>query len=259
MLDDIENATGEMQTVNEELFALHQESQSRLDELGRLSSDLTLLLESTGLATLFLDRELKIVRFTPPALEIFQALASDQGRPLADLRHTLRDHDLVADARARPRASCTRRAGGRRRKRQVVPAAHGAVRRGAASRRRRRDYARRHHQPQEGGAEAPRRRSPQGRVHRAAGARVAQSARADQRGHRDPQAQRPRSGHCGTHHRDDVAASGAARTPHRRSARRLAHQQRSARAAQGAGRCWPTSCATRLRPCGRCSTEWATS
>ena len=79
VLDDIETATGEIQTVNEELFALHQESQSRLDELGRLSSDLTLLLESTGLATLFLDRELKIVRFTPPALEIFQVLAERSG------------------------------------------------------------------------------------------------------------------------------------------------------------------------------------
>jgi two-component system, chemotaxis family, CheB/CheR fusion protein len=99
IVEDLEMAKEELQTVNQELFALNQENRSRLEDLARLSTDLEVLLESTGVATLFLDNELKVVRFTPPLLDIFNVLPADLGRPLADLRHRLRDQDLVGDAR----------------------------------------------------------------------------------------------------------------------------------------------------------------
>jgi two-component system CheB/CheR fusion protein len=98
-LADIESAKEELQIINEELLSLDRDNRARLEELGRLTADLEVLLESTGLATLFLDRDLNIVRFTPPLLEIFEARPSDKGRPLAELAHRLRGEDLVADAR----------------------------------------------------------------------------------------------------------------------------------------------------------------
>jgi two-component system CheB/CheR fusion protein len=99
IVEDLEMAKEELQTVNQELFALNQENRARLDELARVSTDLEVLLESTGVATLFLDHELKVVRFTPPLLDVFNVLPADQGRPFADLRHRLVDQDLVGDAR----------------------------------------------------------------------------------------------------------------------------------------------------------------
>jgi two-component system, chemotaxis family, CheB/CheR fusion protein len=99
VLDDLDAAKEELRSVNEELLALNQDNRVRLEELARLSADLEVLLESTGLATLFLDRDLKVVRFTPPLLEIFDALPSDKGRPLEEVDHRLRDCDLLADAR----------------------------------------------------------------------------------------------------------------------------------------------------------------
>ena len=99
VLEDIEAAKEELTSVNEELLLLDRDNRTRVEELARLSADLEVLLESTGLATLFLDRELKIVRFTPPLLDIFEALPSDKGRSFAELEHRLRDNELVDDAR----------------------------------------------------------------------------------------------------------------------------------------------------------------
>ncbi|HET7608210.1 MAG TPA: ATP-binding protein, partial [Gammaproteobacteria bacterium] len=98
VLGDIESAKEELRTVNEELLSLNRVNRSRVEELARLSADLEVLLESTGLATLFVDRDLKVVRFTSPLLEIFQVAPSDKGRPLAELKHRLSNDDLVSDA-----------------------------------------------------------------------------------------------------------------------------------------------------------------
>jgi two-component system CheB/CheR fusion protein len=96
---DIEAAKRELRKVNEELLKLDRDNRVRVEQLARISADLEVLLESTGLATLFLDRDLKIVRFTPAVLEIFDARPSDKGRALEELAHRLRDAELVADAR----------------------------------------------------------------------------------------------------------------------------------------------------------------
>jgi two-component system, chemotaxis family, CheB/CheR fusion protein len=98
-LEDIDSAKEELQTVNEELSSLNEDSRARVEDLARLTADLEVLLESTGLATLFLDRDLKIVRFTAPSLEIFHVLPTDKGRALADVSHRLRDYELMTDAR----------------------------------------------------------------------------------------------------------------------------------------------------------------
>jgi two-component system CheB/CheR fusion protein len=97
-LDDLEAAKQELRSIHEELTTLDQDNRQRLEELGRLSADLEVLLESTGLATLFLDHSLNVVRFTSPLLGIFHVVPGDRGKPLAELTHRLRGDELLADA-----------------------------------------------------------------------------------------------------------------------------------------------------------------
>jgi two-component system CheB/CheR fusion protein len=99
VLEELEASREELQAVNEELSALDEENRRRIEALAQLSSDMQYLLESTGIATLFLDLDLKIVRFTPQLAELFSVRRTDVGRPLSDLAHGLAYDDLEADAR----------------------------------------------------------------------------------------------------------------------------------------------------------------
>ena len=74
------------------------DSQEKVEELAQLSSDLQNLLSATDIATLFLDRELRIMRFTPQVGELFNVRLTDRGRPLSDLTHRLGYEKLGADA-----------------------------------------------------------------------------------------------------------------------------------------------------------------
>jgi two-component system CheB/CheR fusion protein len=98
ILGELESSKAELQAVNEQLSTLDEENERRLHELAQLSADLQNLLESTGIPTLFLDTELRIVRFTHRAGELFHVRDTDVGRPLADLRHELVYDSLGADA-----------------------------------------------------------------------------------------------------------------------------------------------------------------
>jgi two-component system CheB/CheR fusion protein len=64
----------------------------------QLSNDLQNLLSSTDIATLFLDRTFRILRFTPRVSEIFNVRPVDRGRPLSDLTHRLGYDELQSDA-----------------------------------------------------------------------------------------------------------------------------------------------------------------
>src|SRR5690606_32887766 len=63
VLDRLETAKRYLREIGDELVALDRGHRERLYELERLSADLEVLLESTGLATLFLDESLRVVRF----------------------------------------------------------------------------------------------------------------------------------------------------------------------------------------------------
>lgn len=97
-LEELETSKEELQSVNEELQTVNQENRHKVEELGQLSSDLQNLLASTDIATLFLDRSLRILRFTPRVGEIFNVRPVDRGRPLSDLTHRLGYPELQADA-----------------------------------------------------------------------------------------------------------------------------------------------------------------
>lgn len=96
--EELESGREELQSTNEELQAVNQELQARNDELARANADLDNLIASIGIATLFLDSELRVRRYTPRALGLFNLIASDIGRPLAHITHRLQAEDLVADA-----------------------------------------------------------------------------------------------------------------------------------------------------------------
>ncbi len=96
--EELETGREELQSINEELSTVNQELKSKVDELGRSNSDLQNLMAATQIATVFLDRELRIQRYTPPAVALFNLIPTDLGRPLSDLTPRLGYPGLAADA-----------------------------------------------------------------------------------------------------------------------------------------------------------------
>lgn len=97
-LEELETSKEELQSINEELQTANQENRHKVTELSQLSDDLQHLMSATHIATLFLDKELRILRFTPQVAELFSLRAVDRGRPLSDLTHHLIYEDLISDA-----------------------------------------------------------------------------------------------------------------------------------------------------------------
>lgn len=97
--EELETTKEEMQSLNEELVTVNAELQAKLDDLAEAHADLQNLLNSTDIATVFLDTDLRIKRFTPQAHEVFHLIPSDVGRPLADLVPSLAYERLMDDAR----------------------------------------------------------------------------------------------------------------------------------------------------------------
>ena len=97
--EELESGREELQSVNEELTTLNAEFRSRVEELSRANSDLHNLMSATQIATVFLDRDLRIMRYTPPAAPLFNLIASDVGRLISDLKREFDYPDLIGDAR----------------------------------------------------------------------------------------------------------------------------------------------------------------
>jgi two-component system CheB/CheR fusion protein len=97
--EELETSREELQSINEELTTVNQELKQKVDELAHSNSDLHNLMVSTAIPTIFMDRQLRIMLYTPSAVGIFNLIATDIGRPLMDLKHRLRYPMLEADAR----------------------------------------------------------------------------------------------------------------------------------------------------------------
>jgi two-component system, chemotaxis family, CheB/CheR fusion protein len=96
--EEVETNREELQSINEELSTVNQELKSKVEELAKTNSDLQNLMASTDIATVFLDRQLRIQRYTPAAVKLFSLIPTDIGRPLSDLSHRLENNFIVADA-----------------------------------------------------------------------------------------------------------------------------------------------------------------
>ena len=97
--EELTTSKEEMQSMNEELQTLNAELQAKLDELSQASNDMKNLLESTDIATLFLDKDLRVRRFTTQATKIVKLIPGDVGRPITDLVWDLNYPALAADVR----------------------------------------------------------------------------------------------------------------------------------------------------------------
>ncbi|MDP2006862.1 MAG: chemotaxis protein CheB [Rubrivivax sp.] len=97
--EELTTSKEEAQSMNEELQTLNGELQSKLDDLALAQSDMQNLLNSTDIATLFLDSELCVRRYTEQITRIVQLREGDIGRPLTDLANTLLYPSLHDDAR----------------------------------------------------------------------------------------------------------------------------------------------------------------
>jgi two-component system CheB/CheR fusion protein len=87
--EELETSKEELQSLNEESVTVNVELQARIDELSKANDDMKNLLDSTNIATIFLDTELRIRRFTPRATDLVPVKAADVGRPLAHLASRL--------------------------------------------------------------------------------------------------------------------------------------------------------------------------
>jgi two-component system CheB/CheR fusion protein len=89
----------ELQSLNEELTALNGQLQETLEQQRTTSNDLQNVLNSTDVATIFLDTDLNIRFYTPATKALFSVIPGDIGRPLADLHSLATDGELLGDAR----------------------------------------------------------------------------------------------------------------------------------------------------------------
>ena len=83
--EELETSKEELQSFNEELETVNAELNRKVTELDSANSDLQNLLNSTQIATVFLDMELHIKNFTPAAGSLFRLIPGDIGRPITDL------------------------------------------------------------------------------------------------------------------------------------------------------------------------------
>ena len=97
--EELETSKEELQSVNEELETVNAELNSKLDTLERATNDRKNLLESTQIATIFLDAALHIKSFTPAVTELFHLIDADAGRPITHVVSKLAYPDLDRDVR----------------------------------------------------------------------------------------------------------------------------------------------------------------
>jgi two-component system CheB/CheR fusion protein len=97
--EELTTSKEEMQSMNEELQTVNHELQAKVDELSRSSNDMKNLLNSTDIATLFLDDALLVRRFTPQTTKIIKLIPGDIGRPITDIVTALDYPDLAEDTK----------------------------------------------------------------------------------------------------------------------------------------------------------------
>ncbi len=98
--EEMDTSREELQSVNEELSTVNTELSRKIEELSQANGDMNNLLAGTDVGTVFIDRELRIQRYTPAATAIVNLIPTDIGRPIAHLATNLMHYEtLLQDAR----------------------------------------------------------------------------------------------------------------------------------------------------------------
>ena len=95
--EELQSTNEELQSVNEELITVNAEYQKKIEELSELNADMDNLFAATHIGTIFLDQDLRIRKFTPPAARQMNIISSDIGRAITDLSHQLEYDNLAED------------------------------------------------------------------------------------------------------------------------------------------------------------------
>ena len=98
--EELQSTNEELHSVNEELYTVNAEYQNKINDLTEMTSDLDSLMESTDVATVFLDEDLCIRKFTPQIGPVFKLMPHDTGRCIDSFAHHLERPGLIEDIRA---------------------------------------------------------------------------------------------------------------------------------------------------------------
>jgi two-component system CheB/CheR fusion protein len=95
--EELESSREELQSLNEELQTVNAELQSKVEELSAVHDDMRNLLNSTQIATIFVDNDMRVRRFTSGATAIINLIQSDMGRPLQHVVTNLSYTGMIGD------------------------------------------------------------------------------------------------------------------------------------------------------------------
>jgi two-component system CheB/CheR fusion protein len=98
--EELQSSNEELQSVNEEMNTVNDEFQEKMLLLNRANADLDGMAKASGVATVFVDAQLLITRFSPDASQIFKLRDADIGRPLDEISNVLCYPDLMEDLTA---------------------------------------------------------------------------------------------------------------------------------------------------------------
>ena len=95
--EELETSKEELQSMNEELVTVNSELQTKIEELSETNNDINNLLSSTEIGTIFLDKHLRIKRFSPATTRVINLIETDIGRTLDHISTDILYADLVKD------------------------------------------------------------------------------------------------------------------------------------------------------------------
>ena len=107
--EEMQTTKEELQSLNEELETVNAELSNKVDELDRTYSDLQNLFQSTQIATIFVDKDLRIKKFTPAVTQLLRLIDADIGRPITDIATRFPDGDLAGEVQEVLRTLSSRR------------------------------------------------------------------------------------------------------------------------------------------------------
>lgn len=97
--EELQTSKEEMHSINEELITVNGEFQEKIEQLSRIQNDMKTLLDNISVGIIYLDPQMVVRRFSNAATKIYRLIDSDVGRPLSDIKSSLPDDSLLADAR----------------------------------------------------------------------------------------------------------------------------------------------------------------